>query len=437
MSTGSRQRTAGLPPGLARLPDDRVVAGVCAGVARWLGVDPLVVRLATVILTLANGVGAVAYVVAWLVLPEATDGAGPGGAPPGDAGGRGGIGSRGAGLDGRRSAELAVAICCITLGTLVLVRWAVPYFPDQLVWPAAIAAVGAGIVLTRASEADRARWAEAFARFPGNPVEVLRGGRAMWLRLVVGTALLVSGFGLFLVTNEAFSAIGQVGTAILATALGLAVVFAPWIVRLARQVGDERRERIRTEERAEMAAHLHDSVLQTLALIQRHADEPDASRSLARRQERELRAWLYDERSRAEANGGETLSLALDRMTDEVEADHRGVTVNVVLVGDCPVDPGVDALAKAVREAVVNAAKHSGAPEVSVYAEVADGRVEAFVRDRGRGFDPASVDGDRQGIAQSIVRRMDRHGGEAHVASAPGDGTEVMVAVACQTEEAS
>jgi signal transduction histidine kinase/phage shock protein PspC (stress-responsive transcriptional regulator) len=436
MSTGSRPRTAGLPPGLARLPDDRVVAGVCAGVARWLGVDPLVVRLATVVLTLANGVGAVAYVVAWLVLPEASERTlPPAGADPGSGAGDGATGRAGAG--GRRSAELALAIGCITLGTLVLIRSAAPYFPDQLVWPAAIAGAGAAIVLTRAGEGDRARWAEAVARLPGNPVEVLRGGRGLWLRIAVGLALLVLGFALFLVTNDAFSAIGQVGTAILATALGLAVVFAPWIVRLARQVGEERRERIRSEERAEMAAHLHDSVLQTLALIQRHADEPDASRSLARRQERELRAWLYDERSRAEANGGDTLSLALDRMTDEVEADHRGVTVNVVLVGDCPLDPGIDALVKAVREAVVNAAKHSGAPEVSVYAEVADERVEAFVRDRGRGFDPAAVGGDRQGIAQSIVRRMARHGGEAQVLSAPGDGTEVAVAIRRQSEEAT
>jgi signal transduction histidine kinase len=273
-------------------------------------------------------------------------------------------------------------------------------------------------------------------RLPGNPVESLRGGWWLWLRIAVGAVLLVAGIGTFLATYEAFSAVGQVGIAALATALGVAVVFGPWIVRLVRQLGDERRERIRSEERADMAAHLHDSVLQTLALIQRHAESPRSARSLARRQERELRAWLYDDRRRAEAGGRPaTLATALDRMADEVEGDHGGVDVDVVVVGDCPLDPGVDAMVNAMREAVVNAAKHSGAPEVSVYAEVAGGRVEAFVRDRGRGFDPATVDGDRQGIARSIVWRMARHGGRAHVQSAPGEGTEVTLEIACRPGE--
>ncbi|HEX6567576.1 MAG TPA: ATP-binding protein, partial [Acidimicrobiales bacterium] len=338
---------------------------------------------------------------------------------------------------GRRSAELALAVGCITVGVLLLVRWTVPFFPDRLVWPAAIAAVGVGLALTRAGEGDRARWREVVGRLPGNPVEALRGGWWLWLRVLVGANLLVLGIATFLATNEAFSAVGQVGIAVLATALGVALVFGPWIVRLVRQLGDERRERIRNEERADMATHLHDSVLQTLALIQRHAEAPQQARSLARRQERELRAWLYDERRRIDADGAPpTLAAALDRMADEVEADHGGVDVDVVVVGDCPLDPGVAALAKAVREAVVNAAKHSGAPEVSVYAEVADGRVEAFVRDRGRGFDPAAVDGDRRGIAQSIVRRVARHGGRAQVHSAPGEGTEVSFEMACLPQEA-
>jgi phage shock protein PspC (stress-responsive transcriptional regulator)/signal transduction histidine kinase len=437
MATTSRSRLAGLPPGLVRRPDEHVVAGVCAGVARWLGVDPIVVRLAAVILALANGVGAVAYVVAWIVLPEGADdvrgtasATGPvAGAPTPEPAGR-------ASGTGRRNAELALAVGCITVGLLVLVKWTVPFFPDQLVWPAAIAAVGIGLTLTRAGDGDRGRWRDVAGRLPGNPVEALRGGWGMWLRIVIGANLLVLGIATFLATNEAFSAVGQVGIAVLATALGVAVVFGPWIVRLVRQLGDERRERIRSEERADMAAHLHDSVLQTLALIQRHADAPQESRSLARRQERELRAWLHDDRRRVEADGAPlTLAAALDRMTDEVEADHGGVEVGVVLVGDCPIGPGIAALVKAVREAVVNAAKHSGEPEVSVYAEVEGGRVEAYVRDRGRGFDPATVDGDRQGITQSIVRRVARHGGRATVHSAPGEGTEVTFEMACQPGE--
>ena len=437
----SRSPTAFPPPGLVRRPDEGMVAGVCAGTARWIGVDPVVIRLAAVILTLANGIGVFAYLVAWAVLPEQRDGAvadarGSGGSDDSGAAGTGEAG--GVGDDrGRRSAELTLAIACITLGALVLVRWTVPFFPDALVWPATIAAVGIGLVLTRAGEDDRARWRAAAGRLPGNPVDALAGGRALGLRIVIGAALLVAGIATFLATNDAFSAIGQIGIAVLATALGVVIVFGPWIVRLAGQLRDERRERIRSEERADMAAHLHDSVLQTLALIQRHADAPQEARRLARRQERELRAWLYDDRRRGEAEGGPlTLAVALARMTDEVEADHGGVDVDVVVVGDCPLDPGVDALVKAVREAVVNAAAHSGAAEVSVFAEVAGGRVEAFVRDRGRGFDPAEVDGDRRGIAQSIVGRMARHGGRARVHSAPAEGTEVTFEMTCQPQEA-
>jgi signal transduction histidine kinase/phage shock protein PspC (stress-responsive transcriptional regulator) len=421
-----------LPAGLARRPDEHVVAGVCAGVARWLGVEPIVVRLATVVLALANGIGLVAYLVAWVILPEAT--------PQGTVGtatGQAAPGTDGVPETGRRNAELALAVGCITLGVLVLIRWTVPFFPDRLVWPATIAAVGIGMVLTRAGEGERARWREFAERLPGNPAGAFRGGWALWVRILVGALLLIIGIAVFLAANDAFAAVGQVGIAVLATALGGAVLFGPWILRLATELREERRERIRSEERADMAAHLHDSVLQTLALIQRHADAPQESRSLARRQERELRAWLYDERRRADGGGAPvTLAAALDTMADEVEADHRGVEVGVVLVGDCPLDPGIAALVNAIREAVVNAAKHSGEPEVSVYVEVDDGRVEAFVRDRGRGFDPGAVDGDRQGIAQSIVRRMARHGGRAVVHSAPGEGTEVSFEIACQREEA-
>lgn len=417
-------RLPGLPPDLVRLPHEGVAAGVCAGVARWLGVDPVVIRLATAILTLANGVGALAYLVAWAVLPV------------GDGAGEPVAGARAAGApgeDARRSAELALAVGAITLGVLMLVRWSVPFFPDRLVWPAVVVAVGAGLVLTRAGDSERARWLELAGRLPGNPVEALRGGGWLWVRVVAGGALLVVGLGLFLATNQAFAGVvGQVGVAVLATAVGAGLLFGPWIVRLAAELREERRERIRTEERAEVAAHLHDSVLQTLALIQREPDVPPQARSLARRQERELRAWLYRDRDRRPTgeDGPGTLSAALDRLVDEVEVDHRGVEVDVVRVGDCPLDAGVAALVKAVREAVVNAAKHSGVPEVSVYVEVGEHAVEAYVRDRGRGFDPGAVDGDRRGIAESIVRRMARHGGTAEVQSAPGEGTEVSLWVA-------
>ena len=428
MASTSRSPRAGLPAGLSRRRDERIVAGVCAGVARWIGVDPLVVRVATVILALANGVGVVAYGVAWLVLPASgTDVplAERAARPPAEPGAP-------AARDGR-AGELALGVACVTAGTLLLVRWAAPFFPDGLVWPAAIAGLGIGLALARAGEGDRARWRALVTHLPGDPAEALRGGWVLWLRIAAGTWLLVLGLGTFLAAIGALASLGLTGVAVLATALGGALILGPWVLRLARQLGEERRERIRSEERADMAAHLHDSVLQTLALIQRHADEPQQARNLARRQERELRAWLYDDRRLGDGDGAAaTLAVALDQLVDEVEADHGDVRVEVVTVGDCPLDPGVEALVKAAREAVVNAVVHSGRSDVSVFAEVAGGRVEAYVRDRGRGFDPAAVDGDRHGIARSIVARMARHGGRAEVHSTAGEGTEVVLSVACE-----
>jgi signal transduction histidine kinase len=388
-----------------------------------MGVEPIVVRLAACVLVLANGIGVMLYIVAWVVLPDEGEAAAQAQAHP-QAGP--------AGPDSGRSIELALAIGCITLGVLLLIRWTLPFFPDHIVWPGAVAATGLAVVWTRVDERDRARWRELGARLPGNPVDALRGGVSVWVRLLFGAVMLIAGLGLFLGTNDAFGAIGQIGVAVLATVVGGALLLGPWIVRLWRHSRNEARERMRAEARADMAAHLHDSVLQTLALIQRHADEPEQSRSLARRQERALRAWLYDDRT--PDGNAETLAAALDQVTDEVEADHRGVEVDVVTVGDRPVDAQVQALLGAVREAVVNAAKHSGAAEVSVYVEASGDRIEAFVRDRGRGFDPAATPGDRRGIADSIVGRMRRHGGWAEVHSTPGEGTEVTFEMDCVPE---
>jgi signal transduction histidine kinase len=404
-----------LPEGLSRDRDDRVIAGVCAGVARWLGVDPTIVRIAVVLLGFANGVGLLAYAVAAVVLPEDA---------PGDVGDPAAAEAPAPGTSPHhQNVEHALALGCITLGVLLLVRWVSPFFPDHVVWPATVAAGGLGLVWSRAGEADRARWRETVSRLPGDPLAAL-SGRGLWLRLHGGAILLIAGIGWFIAANSTFAGLGQIGMAILATALGLAVLLGPWISGLVRQLRTERHERIRSEERADMAAHLHDSVLQTLALIQRHADSPQQTRSLARRQERELRGWLFDARTPGDAPA--TLAAALDRLSDDIESDHD-VTVDVVVVGDHPFDERLEALVAALREAAVNAARHSGEPEVSVYVELADGEVEAYVRDRGKGFDRAVVDRDRRGIADSIIGRMARHGGSAKVRSTPGEGTEVML----------
>jgi signal transduction histidine kinase len=192
-----------------------------------------------------------------------------------------------------------------------------------------------------------------------------------------------------------------------------------------RDLMAEREARALAEERGQMAAHVHDSVLQTLALIQRSADDPQNVVRLARAQERELRAWLFE--GRAPGSIGDEVTLLAEGvglLQRHVEADH-GITVQVVMVGDCPLTEGLRALLDAAREATVNSAKWSGAPQVSLYAEVEPGAVMLFVRDRGQGFDPAAVPADRQGIAQSIRARMARYGGTVVIRSAPGEGTEV------------
>jgi len=193
----------------------------------------------------------------------------------------------------------------------------------------------------------------------------------------------------------------------------------------ARAIILEREARASAEERSQMAAHVHDSVLQTLALIQRSADDPQSVVRLARAQERELRAWLFE--GRAPGSIGEEAALLAEGvglLQRHVEADH-GITVQVVLVGDCPLTDGLRALLDAAHEAAVNAAKWSGAPQVSLFAEVESDAVMIFVRDRGRGFDPDSVPADRQGIARSIRRRVARYGGTVAIRSSPGEGTEV------------
>ena len=209
----------------------------------------------------------------------------------------------------------------------------------------------------------------------------------------------------------------------------IVVIFGPWWLSLVRDLMSERQARAMAEERSQMAAHVHDSVLQTLALIQRSADDPQNVVRLARAQERELRAWLFEGKAPGTISEDATmLAEGVGLLQRHVEADH-GITVQVVLVGDCALTEGIRALLDAAREATVNAAKWSGAAQVSLYAEVEPHAVMVYVRDRGQGFDPRGVPADRQGIAQSIRARMARYGGAVTIRSAPGEGTEVELSM--------
>ena len=204
--------------------------------------------------------------------------------------------------------------------------------------------------------------------------------------------------------------------AVLVAVVVLGVIFAPWILRLVRSLTEERSERIRSQERAEVAAHLHDSVLQTLALVQR-SDDPQEVAALARRQERELRAWLA---GRPAPGQGSRLAPALEAAAVDVEERH-GVPVEVVVVGDRDLDTKTEAVLAAAREAMTNAAKFGGGSPVDVYAEAGDGRLQVFVRDRGPGFDASDLPPDRRGVRESIVGRMERHGGRAVNHQQPGE----------------
>jgi signal transduction histidine kinase len=204
------------------------------------------------------------------------------------------------------------------------------------------------------------------------------------------------------------------------------LIGGPWLWQLALDRDAERSARIRSDERANMAARVHDSVLQTLALIQVHAQEPRRVATLARRQERELRGWLYEDR--VPGDDGTSLVAALSAAATEVEELH-GVQVELASSGDCALDASLDALVLASREAMTNAAKFAGVEEIDVYVEVAEEEIAVFVRDRGAGFDPDGVPEDRRGIAESIRGRLERAGGSATIVSTPGEGTEVELRV--------
>lgn len=405
-SAPSRLRRGG-GLGFTRSRTDRVIAGVAGGLGHKLGVDPVLVRIVFAVLAFAGGSGIVVYGVAWLLTPVDDEHAAGAGRPA--------------------TIQQGVALFLIMLGVLLFLRRTGLWFGDNLVFPIVLAATGSAVVWARGDEQSRARFSRITRRLPGGgAVAAAAAGPVSPVRVVVGTLLVAGAIAGFLASHEAAPALRDIGIALVAAVGGIALLFGPWLWRLIEQLGTERRERIRQEERAELAAHLHDSVLQTLTLIQRSADQPRRMVALARRQERELRSWLYG--SSGDPGSPTTLVDATEAVAEEVEATHD-INVEVVVVGDAPLDDQVRALLAAAREACVNAAKHAGVDAVDVYVEVEDDAVTAFVRDRGVGFDPTSVPGDRQGIRRSIVQRLERNGGHASVWSEQGGGTEIELSV--------
>jgi signal transduction histidine kinase len=247
--------------------------------------------------------------------------------------------------------------------------------------------------------------------------------RDAWVR--IGSGLVVAGFAvwLFAVSDFTDSPLVRTWVVVVVAIVATMLLLAPWWLRLIRQVSVERERRVREFERAEIAAHLHDSVLQTLTLIRANANDPDTVAKLARAQERDLRSYLYQERR----NVRESVAAALGAAMIEVE-DAFGVALEVVSVGDVPTSPPLAAAVSAAKEAATNAARHGVGP-ISIYAEVTPRAYEVFVRDAGPGFDPETVPADRLGIRNSIIGRVARAGGTASIRSAPGESTEVSIMV--------
>ena len=392
---------------LRRPPRGRVIGGVCRGLSLHLGLPVGLVRLIFVGLTFVGGAGALLYLWFWVTVP---------------------VGDPHVVVQEAQAPALArlaprlrlqgksLPIAEVGIGLLLIAGAALFYavrsgveIGASWVLPALIALAGVALAWSQLDAIQRDRRAgDAVGRLP---ISVLR--------LVGGTVLVAVAVFLVVGQEQPVDALIRSAVAALSVLVGSALVLAPWWLRLVRELGDERAARARESERADIAAHLHDGVLQTLALIRRQAHDAEEVARLARAQERELRAWLYDDRR----TPGTSIASDLRGVVAEVE-DTRAVAVDVVVVGDAVPDAGTDALLQATREALVNAVSH-GRPPYSLYLEVTDEQVEVFVRDHGDGFDLDAVPVDRFGVRESIIGRVTRRGGTATVQSRPGRGTEV------------
>ncbi len=421
---GARHRHRGNGEPLRRSSDDRLGGGVAAGLARWRNFSPTTVRIALAVAALVSTGWAVPfYVLGWLLIPAR-------GQQPGEAD-QPSIVSR-----ARHDAPgvvLAVGLASLLAVFLLLAGPLNDGAIASYLWPQVISVAGLTLIWRNASDSEQAGLRRLVAPLESLGVGGPANRRATRLRIAGAAVLLAGGLGWLLSLHGGAALLQPLGGFLLVVA-AFVLLLGPWWLRIARDLVLERQARARAEERSDIAARVHDSVLQTLALIQRRADDPQAVVQLARAQERELRSWLFEGRAPGDAVAS-SFAEGVRQIQREVEARH-GVPVEVVTVGDCPLDPGLSALLAAAREATVNAAKWSGAAVISVYAEVEADKVSVAVRDRGTGFDPDAVPGDRKGVAESIRGRMTRHGGTATVQSAPGEGTKVTLELARTVEPA-
>lgn len=385
---------------LARSAEHRVLFGICGGIGQALGIDPIFVRLAFAAATAAGGIGIAVYLAAGLLLPPP-----PAGAPT---------------RSYRARAQEALGLLMLIFVGAAVLSGTGALLPLDVLGPGVLLLGGVALIWRQASPAASP---PAAADTPGAGDDAPRAqpldGRDA-ARTLLGLMLVGGGALLFLRLGADATVLVAAAIAASAAAAGIGLLVGPRLRRARVEAEAERRERVRTEERARVAARLHDSVLQTLALVQREQD-PRRAQLLARQQERELRAWLY---SGEDADAPLTFAAALRHAADEVEANY-GVGVRLVQPRDAPLDEDLEALVAAAREAITNAAKHAGVDEISVLARVSEQEASVFVRDRGSGFERAGIAPDRRGLRESIEARMVRHRGRATIQSAPGEGTEI------------
>jgi signal transduction histidine kinase len=405
-----RDRGNRSPGPLRRHQEGRLLGGVGSGLAAKTGFDVTVVRIALVLLSLVSGVGLAAYVVAWLFLPAVGESEN--------------IGARA--LRDGRGLTVAIALVPFLVLSLLIASALDAGWLGSLAWPLFVAAAGMVLIWRNGSEEERALMRRAIAPLANIGPGIARPGAGLAGRLAIGVALAAGAVATLTVGHR--NAVFRPLAGVVLVLAAFVVVFGPWWLSVARDLVVERQSRLRAEQAADLATRVHDSVLQTLAMIQRHADDPQRVATLARAQERELRSWLFEGRAPGSFDELHSVAAVVRRIQSDVEA-AQGVRVEAVVVGDCPLTHELEDLLGAGREAVINAAKWSGVDVVSLFVEVEADTVSLFVRDRGRGFDPRGVAPDRRGITQSIKGRVERSGGTALVQSALGAGTEVKLTV--------
>src|SRR5690348_7633281 len=397
-----------------RDPADRLGGGVAAGIAAWRGFSPNVVRIVFVLATLVSaGWGVPLYVAAWLFMP----------AKDADTN-----------IFSKARTDTAGIRLAVGLGSLLIfillvagalnggwfVSWA---------WPQVFSIGGLVLIWRNASAEEQATLRHLLEPLGAAAGDVTHEGnwrrRGTILRLALAGVLLAGGLGWLFSAHASLALLRPLGGVLLVT-VAIVLILGPWWLRIIRELATERQDKARTQERLDIASRVHDSVLQTLALIQRRAEDPQKVIQLARKQERELRSWLFEGKDPNTEEEVLTVTAEVRKIQEDIESRY-GVPVEAVTVGDCDLDDNLSALMAAAREATVNAAKWSGASVISLFAEVEPDEVAIVVRDRGNGFDPDDVPADRKGLAESVRGRMARRGGTALVNSAPGEGTKVTL----------